>query len=205
MAHRPSCSVACGIFPDQDSNPCPLHWQADSQPLHHQGSPKSGFLSGLRFCYVFNAFEFLLLILKFSFPPFLPSFLLSRCFPSIMFMLPVYFLSPDPRCRRDGMEEGLAFGVQGKEERQVQAALLPSSLAGYFKLLPSSMEHWGDSTAVIASRTSQPVCWIFVLSSLPPVPPLPLWIYPVSHGQAARPPSLLSEMCPCDLKERPFP
>ena len=28
-----------GIFPDQGSNPCPLHWQADSQPLHHQGSP----------------------------------------------------------------------------------------------------------------------------------------------------------------------
>ena len=25
-----SCSVACGIFPDQGSNPCPLHWQADS-------------------------------------------------------------------------------------------------------------------------------------------------------------------------------
>ena len=24
------CSSACGIFPDQDSNPCPLHWQADS-------------------------------------------------------------------------------------------------------------------------------------------------------------------------------
>ena len=34
-----SCSTACGIFPDQGSNPCPLHWQADSQPLHHQGSP----------------------------------------------------------------------------------------------------------------------------------------------------------------------
>ena len=30
VAHRISCSVACGIFPDQDSNPCPLHWQADS-------------------------------------------------------------------------------------------------------------------------------------------------------------------------------
>ena len=28
-----------GIFPDQGSNPCPLHWQADSQPLSHQGSP----------------------------------------------------------------------------------------------------------------------------------------------------------------------
>ena len=40
VAHGPSCSAACGIFPDQGSNPCPLHWQADSQPLHHQGSPE---------------------------------------------------------------------------------------------------------------------------------------------------------------------
>ena len=24
--------MACGIFPDQESNPCPLHWQADSYP-----------------------------------------------------------------------------------------------------------------------------------------------------------------------------
>ena len=39
-AHGPSRSAACGIFPDQGSNPCPLHWQADSQPLHHQGSPR---------------------------------------------------------------------------------------------------------------------------------------------------------------------
>ena len=38
VAHGPSCSAACGIFPDQGSNPCPLHWQADSQPLRHQGS-----------------------------------------------------------------------------------------------------------------------------------------------------------------------
>ena len=36
---RARCSVACGIFPDQGLNPCPLHWQADSQPLRHQGSP----------------------------------------------------------------------------------------------------------------------------------------------------------------------
>ena len=43
MAHRPSCSAACGIFPDQGSNLCPLHWQADSQPLHHQGSPVGSF------------------------------------------------------------------------------------------------------------------------------------------------------------------
>ena len=39
VAHGPSCTVACGIFPDQGSNPCPLHWQADSQPLRHQGNP----------------------------------------------------------------------------------------------------------------------------------------------------------------------
>ena len=40
VAHRSSCSAACGILPDQGSNPCPLHWQADSQPLRHQGSPR---------------------------------------------------------------------------------------------------------------------------------------------------------------------
>ena len=28
--HRLSCSAACGIFLDQDLNPCPLYWQADS-------------------------------------------------------------------------------------------------------------------------------------------------------------------------------
>ena len=40
VSHGPSCSAACGIFPEQGSNPCPLHWQADSQPLRHQGSPE---------------------------------------------------------------------------------------------------------------------------------------------------------------------
>ena len=39
VAHGPSCSAACGILSDQGSNPCPPHQQADSQPLHHQGSP----------------------------------------------------------------------------------------------------------------------------------------------------------------------
>ena len=39
VAHGPRCSVAYGIFPDQGSNLCPLHWQADSQPLRHQGNP----------------------------------------------------------------------------------------------------------------------------------------------------------------------
>ena len=39
-AHRFSYSEARGIFLDQGSNWCPLHWQADSQPLNHQGSPQ---------------------------------------------------------------------------------------------------------------------------------------------------------------------
>ena len=30
VAHGLSCSTARGIFPDQGSNPCLLHWQADS-------------------------------------------------------------------------------------------------------------------------------------------------------------------------------
>ena len=39
VAHGPSRSTACGILPDQGSNPCPPHRQADPQPLRHQGSP----------------------------------------------------------------------------------------------------------------------------------------------------------------------
>ena len=39
VAHGLSCLAACGNFPDQGLNPCPLHWQVDSYPLYHQGSP----------------------------------------------------------------------------------------------------------------------------------------------------------------------
>ena len=35
VTHGPSSPEACGIFLDQGSNPCLLHWQADSYPLHH--------------------------------------------------------------------------------------------------------------------------------------------------------------------------
>ena len=39
LVHGLSCSVACGIFLDQELNPRPLvYWQADSYPLYHQGS-----------------------------------------------------------------------------------------------------------------------------------------------------------------------
>ena len=39
VAHGSSCSAACGIFPEQGSNLRALHWQANAQPLLHQGSP----------------------------------------------------------------------------------------------------------------------------------------------------------------------
>ena len=39
VAHGPSRSAARGILPDLGPNLRPLHWQADSQPLRHQGSP----------------------------------------------------------------------------------------------------------------------------------------------------------------------
>ena len=39
MAHGLRCSAACGIFPAQGSNPCPLHWQADSYHLAPPGKP----------------------------------------------------------------------------------------------------------------------------------------------------------------------
>ena len=38
---RLSCSATYGIFLDQGSFPCLLHWQVDSLPLEHQRSPSS--------------------------------------------------------------------------------------------------------------------------------------------------------------------
>ena len=40
VAHRCSCSVACGILPDQGSNPHLPHQQTDSLPLSYQRSPE---------------------------------------------------------------------------------------------------------------------------------------------------------------------
>ena len=39
VTHGVSYARACGIFPDQGSNPRPLHWQMDSLPLSYQGNP----------------------------------------------------------------------------------------------------------------------------------------------------------------------
>ena len=41
VTHELSCSKACGIFLDQGSNLFLLHWQRDSFPLSHQGSPRA--------------------------------------------------------------------------------------------------------------------------------------------------------------------
>ena len=43
VEHGLTRSMACGILPDQGSNPGPLHWWVDSLLLSHQGSPKSKF------------------------------------------------------------------------------------------------------------------------------------------------------------------
>ena len=45
VACRLSCPAACGIVPDQGSNPWLLNWQEDSLPLSHQGSPSPEFLT----------------------------------------------------------------------------------------------------------------------------------------------------------------
>ena len=42
--HRLSGSAACGIFPDQGLNPCPLLRQLNFYPLCRQGSPLRNFL-----------------------------------------------------------------------------------------------------------------------------------------------------------------
>ena len=73
VAHGPSRSTACGIFPDQGSNLWPLHWQGESQPLRHQGSP---------LCYCFVSISFisaLLLMISFLLLTFLCSSF-SSCF-----------------------------------------------------------------------------------------------------------------------------
>ena len=60
VAHRLSRPMACGIVPDQGSNPCPLHWQADALSPDHQGSPEKPVfcnlvsdMAGHHFCVLF--------------------------------------------------------------------------------------------------------------------------------------------------------
>ena len=43
VAHRRGCPMACEIFPDQGSNLCLMHWQADSLPPSQQETPRREF------------------------------------------------------------------------------------------------------------------------------------------------------------------
>ena len=108
MSRRLNCPTACRIFLDQGSNPCPLHWQADSSPLHHQGSSTCVFIIELYvykqpivgFCFyinlticlligVFNIFEIIINMVGFKSPILVLVFCLSHlCFVSIQIFLP---------------------------------------------------------------------------------------------------------------------
>ena len=43
VVHGLTCPMRHGIFPDQGSNLCPLHWSVNSLPLCHQGSSAHSF------------------------------------------------------------------------------------------------------------------------------------------------------------------
>ena len=54
MAHGLSCPAACGIFPDQESNSCLLHWQVDSLPLSHHEALECIFFPSIFFFFSFS-------------------------------------------------------------------------------------------------------------------------------------------------------
>ena len=85
VAHGPSCSAACGILPDQGSNPCPLHWQADSQPLHHQGSPYHSFLKSV---YISNCSKSILSLMYITYTT--EEFLFALQYPARCWLLFIY-------------------------------------------------------------------------------------------------------------------
>ena len=92
VAHGPSCSAARGILPDQGSNLCPLHWQADSQPLRHQGSPLLFliiFFILINFKNVLNHFIIIIIFLSFFLP-----FVLSRVADRVL--MPWPGVTPEP-------------------------------------------------------------------------------------------------------------
>ena len=59
VVHKLSCSEACGVFPHQGSNPCLLHWQADSDHWATREARslilyKTSILLSMKRCCVFN-------------------------------------------------------------------------------------------------------------------------------------------------------
>ena len=68
VEHKLSCLMACGIFPGQGLNLCVLHWQADSYPLRHQGSPICSYFYS---CFLHMALNYYLMSFHFSLKDFL--------------------------------------------------------------------------------------------------------------------------------------
>ena len=83
VAHRLRCSVACRFFLDKGSKLCFLHWQADSLPQSHRGSPQSIILF---FVFYLTPLGFVCLISSSS------SFFLLICSPSCLLQIFEYFM-----------------------------------------------------------------------------------------------------------------
>ena len=66
VVHGFSCATAYGIFLDQGSNPCLLHWQVDSLPSSHQGSPGFWVLMIIHSSFIFLILEFCFIQLCFK-------------------------------------------------------------------------------------------------------------------------------------------
>ena len=88
VAHGLSRSAQCGILPDQGSNPCPLHWQADSQPLRHQGRPSPRTLLNNVFALLFHCLLPFFRQLHNSIFPKLYIFFEQRTVPGAFYSLP---------------------------------------------------------------------------------------------------------------------
>ena len=63
MTYGLSCSEACGILPGQGSNPCLLHWEAETLSLSYQESSMCLLLllvcdNILQIIYVFDILKF---------------------------------------------------------------------------------------------------------------------------------------------------
>ena len=112
VAHGSSCSTACGIFPDRGSNPCPLHWQADSQPLRHQGSPHSyifnSVILGCNYAYL-KLWYLLLIVHQFSHPQTELEFILSHEVITFSIMSDIYVLSEKKNHDKDSKKRYLVW------------------------------------------------------------------------------------------------
>ena len=91
------CSTTCGIFPDQGSNPCPLHWQADSYPLYSQGSPPYSIVYICICVYIFIHKHRVCMYMYTYYPPyFLYLFICWQCLDCFHIMATPHLITPTP-------------------------------------------------------------------------------------------------------------